>query len=320
MNKVILLIVFTLAIFGTAFYFYLPVFNEVTVNKQRAQSYREYEKKEEEKKNVEEENKIEPQNTEGKNYSGVYVFNETGEQNSGSALVYRLTLLQENNEYIGYLDIDGYQTMNRFKVDVLEKSGFFSIKLNSYLKSNISEIYAVGDTLFNLDKTNPEKMKISWGSMTPSWNNTDLDNTFFEKFKGISFSTTENDLLVMNNGKLIQTLTLDKSVVEMLSTENPYINDAQFIFDKDINFDGYVDVALITGVGYGGVNIFYDYYLYDPKTSIFQKDPILFEISNPQIDTMNKKVTSSFRSGPQWYSQTFQWNGNRYVASEPIVQ
>ena len=49
----------------------------------------------------------------------------------------------------------------------------------------------------------------------------------------------------------------------------------------DYNFDGYSDIGILTGVGYGGVNIFRDYHFYDPKNNVYHK--YLEEVSNLEI-------------------------------------
>jgi len=136
----------------------------------------------------------------------------------------------------------------------------------------------------------------------------------------VSFSVSGNNILVVKEGKTIQTLTLSEDALSVLSIENPYIKEQRFIINQDVNFDGHTDVALLTGVGYGGVNIVYDYYIFNPITSKFEKSDTLLQVSNPTIDISAKKITSSSRSGPQWYSQTFQWNGTTYLVYETVAQ
>ncbi len=54
---------------------------------------------------------------------------------------------------------------------------------------------------------------------------------------------------------------------------------------EDVTFDGYKDVAVLTGVGYGGVNYFYDYYIFNVQTERLEKSDVLVGVSNPELNT-----------------------------------
>jgi hypothetical protein len=74
----------------------------------------------------------------------------------------------------------------------------------------------------------------------------------------------------------------------------------------DFNFDGKLDVGILDGVGYGGVNMFYRLNLWDKASGKFQEyaEPI----SNPVLDKDKKVLTSAQRSGPKWYTTKYQLN------------
>jgi hypothetical protein len=61
-----------------------------------------------------------------------------------------------------------------------------------------------------------------------------------------------------------------------------------------------------------GVNVFYDYYIFDPMSSKFEKDSALVGIADPEFDSEKKQITSYYKSGSQWYVDTFQFNGLDY--------
>lgn len=151
-------------------------------------------------------------------------------------------------------------------------------------------------------------------------NSTAPGESHVEKPAKVSFSLSGNDVLVMDGDDVIQTLSLNEDAVAALTLEGSYINEQKILTNQDVNFDGNNDVALMTGVGYGGVNIFYDYYIFNPATNRLEKSDILLQISNPEITISAKTITSSFRSGPQWYSQSFTWNGSTYLKSEEILE
>lgn len=131
------------------------------------------------------------------------------------------------------------------------------------------------------------------------------------------FSTTikGNTFTVVQNGKVAQTLIANADVPEII----PPAPVSSFITDKDINFDGHNDLAVMSGMGYGGVNYFYDFYLYNPKTSMFERTSILPQLSNPAFDLLHNKITWSIRSGPSWNSGALLWNGTRYADPEPVI-
>ncbi len=93
---------------------------------------------------------------------------------------------------------------------------------------------------------------------------------------------------------------------------------------EDVNFDGRPDLGILNGIGYGGVNLYYGYYINtkvadasDPDTHDMLGDFILEErlqdVSNPFIDPQTKKITSSFRSGPEWYSQSWKYENGVFT-------
>jgi hypothetical protein len=81
------------------------------------------------------------------------------------------------------------------------------------------------------------------------------------------------------------------------------------ILVEDFNFDGYNDVGVPIGIGYNGVNIFYEVHKYDPKQK--KLVPIKrngFEVSNPAFDTKNQVLITNSRSGPAWYGLDFKFD------------
>jgi hypothetical protein len=62
----------------------------------------------------------------------------------------------------------------------------------------------------------------------------------------------------------------------------------------DFNFDKMLDIAIPVAIGYGGVNIFSDIYLFDKKSGLFNK--VLSEISNFELDKKKREITSEMTS------------------------
>lgn len=141
---------------------------------------------------------------------------------------------------------------------------------------------------------------------------TDIERTTEIMQSPVTFTVSGNTLSVVDGGVVIQTLTLDE-MGEFAVGLSPLITT--FITDQDVNYDGYADVAMLVSTGYAGVNNFYNYYLYNTQTKRLELSPSLQEISNPEFDPVQKTMVSSYRSGPHWYSETFEWNGTRYIQS-----
>jgi hypothetical protein len=125
-------------------------------------------------------------------------------------------------------------------------------------------------------------------------------------------------VVVVTDGKTTQTIGLSADAQAALEVVPGVINS--FIIDHDINFDGHNDAAVLTGTGYNGVNNMYDYYIFNPQTNLLEKNATLVEVSNPKIDVAKKQIISSYRSGPQWYTQVFQFTGTGYTKGASVAQ
>lgn len=75
----------------------------------------------------------------------------------------------------------------------------------------------------------------------------------------------------------------------------------------DFNFDGHEDVAVLEGIGYGGVNLFYRVWLWNSAAQKYREFPT--SISNPSLSAKNRTVVSAQRSGPRWYQTVFRAGG-----------
>ena len=80
----------------------------------------------------------------------------------------------------------------------------------------------------------------------------------------------------------------------------------------DFNFDGATDFAVLDGIGYNGVNMFYRLYLWEKGKGRFReiKEPI----GNPVLDAKGGFILSAQRSGPRWYHTVYRvLNGEIYL-------
>ncbi len=130
----------------------------------------------------------------------------------------------------------------------------------------------------------------------------------------IVFSISNDTLQVLRNNESVAKFVLNSEAVAVL-TVAPDVKP--FITDADVNFDGYKDVGVLTGIGYAGVNSFYDFYLFNPTTNSFEKNAILTGITLSSIDPIKKQIISTYKSGPGYETVIYQWNGSTYVKSQP---
>ncbi|MBL4645316.1 MAG: hypothetical protein JKY99_02525 [Rhizobiales bacterium] len=77
----------------------------------------------------------------------------------------------------------------------------------------------------------------------------------------------------------------------------------------DANFDQKVDLLVETGIGYGGVNVFYDLYLQGADT--LEANAAVKDLSNPEFNAGLKQILTSSRSGPHWYFSVYEMADNR---------
>lgn len=93
-----------------------------------------------------------------------------------------------------------------------------------------------------------------------------------------------------------------------LSTYDPSSQweDEMSVLLMDVDFDGYQDVGVLDGVGYGGVNTFWTFHRADAERGFVQ----VGTFSNPQRDDIMGTVISASRSGPFWTREVYRPQGD----------
>lgn len=72
----------------------------------------------------------------------------------------------------------------------------------------------------------------------------------------------------------------------------------------DFNYDGYDDIAVLAGVGYGGAMTTYWLHLWEPTERKFKKFSSI--LGNPTLEPSRKAVITWERDGPQWTSTEYR--------------
>lgn len=82
---------------------------------------------------------------------------------------------------------------------------------------------------------------------------------------------------------------------------------AALLLQADFNYDGYTDIGLIAGVGYGGAITTYWLYLWDEPKRSFRKFPRI--IGNPTLVPARRALIAWERDGSAWTSTEFRSEG-----------
>lgn len=94
---------------------------------------------------------------------------------------------------------------------------------------------------------------------------------------------------------------VDEKITIPFDTDLVPINSRTYRID-DLNFDGLDDVAVVSALGYGGVNVFYNIYLAQDNSYIADEELYL---SNFEVQPEKKIVVSEFKSGPRHFTEIY---------------
>lgn len=82
-------------------------------------------------------------------------------------------------------------------------------------------------------------------------------------------------------------------------------NDEMAVLLMDVDFDGFLDVGVLDGVGYGGVNFFWSFFRADAERLFVP----VGTIANPERDDIMGTIRAPSRSGPFWTTDVYQSQG-----------
>ncbi len=131
-----------------------------------------------------------------------------------------------------------------------------------------------------------------------------------EQTAQLIFDPNQKRLLVQVDNKQQQSLELEILDDNSLTVPYPPIRIA------DYTFDGWLDIAIPSAIGYGGVNYFYLIYAFDVLDSSFKKTTFADNeaVCNPELETKTKTLKTSCKSGPAWYESDF-----RFLLGQPYL-
>jgi hypothetical protein len=152
-------------------------------------------------------------------------------------------------------------------------------------------------TISTTTKTHAEEVNLKPHNEFPAEFETDTD-------KKVGIYLEGNDVMMYSDHFNTQYLG------ELPDKEEREYTDA-LALEGDFNFDGYQDIALFEGSGYGGVNQFYRLMLWDKSKGEFK--PFQTSVGLPSLNTKKQTLVSAQRSGPRWYSSVFHFKDGKLV-------
>ncbi len=176
----------------------------------------------------------------------------------------------------------------------------------SYMLTRSTSVEVVDDQKFNASSTTETKKQ-------------DLNQNI--KVDAGAKTYTSNDLLLVDsgttlmaymNGMQVHAVSLDDVIKKWLDNVSSRQID-RFIVE-DINFDGYLDFAMLTG--YAMTVEEYDYYVFNSVVGKFERDPLLVSLPNPKFNAETRTITTLNYFSPRSVEQTYTFNGSTYVAGE----
>ena len=133
----------------------------------------------------------------------------------------------------------------------------------------------------------------------------------------VRLSFNNQPVLLVGSPKNVQKIPLDTVADEL----NPAARGAVLV--RDFDFDGRKDLGIPSGVGYGGVNIFYTVYRYQPASKTFV--PMSgndFPVCNPEFSEGAQVLVTNSRSGPMWYGLDYKFKQGKpwvYRRRSPVL-
>jgi hypothetical protein len=129
-----------------------------------------------------------------------------------------------------------------------------------------------------------------------------------------SFVFTSDSIKIYDaKNSFLQELKIGKDEMEMAKFDLKNYGHQTITANDDVNFDGYKDLAVEIGNGYGGVNFFYNFYYFNPTTKKFVEVPELKSVCNPNIKYEQKQILSSCKSGPGYSDSIYQFGAAGYI-------
>ncbi len=103
-------------------------------------------------------------------WQGVYLYEEepvAALAGYSMAMVWELSIIEENGEYIGVLEVNGQQTSMKLKTNIEGNPQHISVKFKQSLEGFGFEQLKLGDVLFRLERNTEGEILTFWQTLEP---------------------------------------------------------------------------------------------------------------------------------------------------------
>lgn len=132
---------------------------------------------------------------------------------------------------------------------------------------------------------------------------------------------SESKVELLQGQTIIQTVPWDTSY-RTLYTDDKLL----LITDWDINYDGHLDLGILTHITDEGTNRFYDFYTFNFETYRLERieafdefEPNPSNLVNPTIDIEQKILTTNYNKGSSWIRTQYIFDGEKYVRDQEWI-
>lgn len=145
-----------------------------------------------------------------------------------------------------------------------------------------------------------------------------VDENNTEETIEMSLEVIENSVYLKDSDNITHdVLSISDEYGEILELNNlavptESISSKKFIINNDVNFDGVNDVAVLDGIGYGGVNLFYNYFVVNTETKKFEDYGELPHLINFTFDSESGEIESTYKIGPDMVRDEYNFTGAGY--------
>ncbi|MDR3001715.1 MAG: hypothetical protein LBU89_10675 [Fibromonadaceae bacterium] len=221
-------------------------------------------------------------------------------------------IFYEDHGIMTQTDTYQFNVMAEYKPDEHDTLVLIYDPITKLLKRTNDEIYF---------KKKPDGYSPSHADALPFYiehNNQTIDIAVFYSHDadGEFFMHKIDSLRFGHNGK-IHTVKVDMGSQIFGSEDEP---NFRLILLDDFNFDGYIDVAVLSNRGVS--NEAYNYFIYNPQTQSYHRSEVLSGLMNASFDKETKTVKAHNSSGAGMYyeGETYKWNGDKLTLIQSVKQ
>lgn len=134
----------------------------------------------------------------------------------------------------------------------------------------------------------------------------------------LSFQVTDDRDAELLLDELSVSVSLGDNTTLLLDELIPFQDQIQVRL-ADYNFDGSLDVGILESEGYGGVNLFFAVFVFEPTSDSFV---YWFTESNITLDAEAQEIHTHQRSGPRHYSTVYRLHQGQpyaYQTASPLL-